>query len=145
MPTAVGKGSDSEQLATDSARAQQRRAHGALVAISLVLFCIQVDFFALNLALPDITRAFRAGPGEVQWTISAYMLSLGSLFIVAGRLGDIFGRRRALLGGIALFCLASAACAAAPSLAVLVACRVIQGAGGGHLSGRDLGAQQRVR
>ncbi len=108
---------------------QGRRAQLALCAISLALFCIQVDFFALNLALPDITRAFRAGPGDVQWTISAYMLALGSLFIVAGRVGDMFGRRRVLLGGIALFTLASAACAAAPSLVVLVACRVIQGAG----------------
>jgi MFS family permease len=65
----------------------------------------------------------------VQWTISAYMLTLGSLFIIAGRIGDIFGRRRVLLGGIAVFGIASAACAVAPNLAVLVAFRVIQGVG----------------
>ncbi|HZO77906.1 MAG TPA: MFS transporter [Solirubrobacteraceae bacterium] len=105
------------------------RARGALIAVSLALFCIQVDFFALNLALPDIGRTFHAGPSELQWSISAYMLSLGSLFIIAGRIGDIFGRRRVLLGGIAVFGLASAACAMAPNLEFLVAFRVIQGTG----------------
>jgi MFS family permease len=106
-----------------------QRARGALIAISLALFCIQLDFFALNLALPDMARGFHVGPRDVQWTISAYMLTLGSLFIIAGRIGDIFGRRRVLLGGIAVFGIASAACALAPNLAVLVACRVLQGVG----------------
>jgi MFS family permease len=106
-----------------------RRARGALIAVALALFCIQLDFFALNLALPDMARGFHVGPRDVQWTISAYMLTLGSLFIIAGRIGDIFGRRRVLLGGIAVFGIASAACALAPSLAVLVACRVLQGVG----------------
>jgi MFS family permease len=100
-----------------------------LVAVSLALFCIQLDFFALNLALPAMARAFHVGASGIQWTVSAYMLSLGSLFIVGGRLGDIFGRRRVLLGGIGVFGLASVACAAAPSLSALVAFRVLQGAG----------------
>jgi MFS family permease len=82
-----------------------------VVAVSVALFCIQVDFFALNLALPDMARSFGVGLRDVQWTLSAYMLSLGSLFILGGRMGDIFGRRRALLGGIATFGVASAACA----------------------------------
>ncbi len=106
-----------------------RRSKGALVAVSLALFCIQLDFFALNLALPAMARAFHVGASGIQWTISAYMLSLGSLFIVGGRLGDIFGRRRLLLWGIGLFGVASVACAVAPSLGALVAFRVLQGAG----------------
>jgi MFS family permease len=105
------------------------RSRGALLAVSLALFCIQVDFFALNLALPAMARAFHVGANGIQWTVSAYMLALGSLFIVGGRLGDIFGRRRVLLGGISLFGLASVACAAAPTLGALVAFRVMQGAG----------------
>lgn len=109
--------------------ASRGRARGALIAVSVALFCIQVDFFALNLVLPDMGRTFHAGPRDVQWTISAYMLALGSLFIVGGRVGDIFGRRRALLAGISVFGIASAACAVAPSLAALVAFRVMQGAG----------------
>jgi MFS family permease len=73
----------------------------------VALFCIQVDFFALNLALPAMSRTFHASARDVQWAISAYLLSLGSLFILAGRIGDIFGRRRALLAGLALFAAAS--------------------------------------
>src|SRR5882762_769610 len=114
-------------MASDASRGD--RSRGALIAVSLALFCIQVDFFALNLALPHMARSFHVGAGEVQWTVSAYMLALGSLFILAGRVGDIFGRRRALLGGIAVFGIASIACAVAPSLEWLVAFRVLQGAG----------------
>ncbi len=61
--------------------------------------------------------------------VSAYMLSVGSLFILAGRVGDIFGRRALLLAGIAIFGGASLVCALAPSLGVLIAARVVQGAG----------------
>jgi MFS family permease len=113
------------------ARPATDRSRGALLAVSLALFCIQVDFFALNLAIPAMARAFHVVAGDVQWTVSAYMLSLGSLFILGGRIGDIFGRRPVLLGGISLFGLTSAACAAAPSLGALVAFRVLQGAGAG--------------
>jgi EmrB/QacA subfamily drug resistance transporter len=107
----------------------ERRATGVVVAISLALFCVNTDFFALNLALPTIGKAFGVGARSVQWTISAYMLSVGSLFILAGRIGDIFGRRPSLLAGIAVFGGASLACAVAPSLGVLIAARVLQGAG----------------
>jgi MFS family permease len=55
------------------------------VAVSLALFCVNTDFFALNLALPTIDKGFGVGARSVQWTISAYMLSVGSLFILAGR------------------------------------------------------------
>jgi MFS family permease len=114
---------------TDRGQAGRDGSRGALLAVSVALFCIQLDFFALNLALPDMARTFHVGVSDAQWTISAYMPSLGSLFILAGRTGDIFGRRRALLCGIALFGAASGACAVAPSLGVLVAFRVLQGAG----------------
>ncbi|MBV9424154.1 MAG: MFS transporter [Solirubrobacterales bacterium] len=102
---------------------------GALIAVSLAMFCIQVDFFALNLVLPSMARGFRVGADDVQWSVSAYMLSLGSLFILGGRLGDIYGRRAALLAGIAAFGAASIGCAIAPSLPALVLFRVLQGAG----------------
>jgi MFS family permease len=107
------------------------RRRGTLAAVSAALFGIQLDFFALNLALPGISHTFAAGAQAVQWTLSGYMLSLGALFIVGGRLGDILGRRSALLAGCALFSGTVIGAALAPSLAVLVAFRVLQGAGAG--------------
>ncbi len=113
--------------ATDSARGAPRRA--VLAAVSLALFCIQLDFFALNLALPDIARSFDASTQAAQWTISAYMLTAGSMFIVGGRLGDLFGRRRALLAGVALFAATSVGAAVSPDLPSLIGCRILQGVG----------------
>lgn len=71
------------------------RQRGTLTAVALAMFCIQLDFFALTLAVPDMARSFAVTAQSVQWALSGYMLSLGSLFIVAGRIGDIVGRRRA--------------------------------------------------
>ncbi|MFD9130746.1 MFS transporter, partial [Kitasatospora sp. NPDC059571] len=102
---------------------------GALTAVSLALFCIQVDFFALNLAIPGIAEELGVGATAAQWTLSAYMLAIGCFFIVGGRLGDVFGRRPVLLAGLALFAGASVGCAAAPGLGLLVAFRIVQGVG----------------
>lgn len=95
------------------------------------MFCIQLDFFALTLALPDMARTFAVTPQSAQWALSGYMLSLGSLFIVAGRVGDIVGRRRAFLTGCILFTATMIGAALAPNLAALVTFRVLQGAGPG--------------
>ena len=110
-------------------RSAGTRAAGLVVAVALALFCVNTDFFALNLALPTIGRTFGVGARSVHWTISAYMLSVGSLLVLAGRIGDIFGRRPSLLAGIGIFAGASLACAVARSLGVLIAARVLQGAG----------------
>ncbi|MFF0062457.1 MFS transporter [Streptomyces sp. NPDC005279] len=106
---------------------------GAFTAVAVALFCIQVDFFALNLAIPGIADEFGVSPSAAQWTLSAYMLALGCFFIVGGRLGDVFGRRGILLVGIALFAAGSVGCALAPRLAVLVAARIVQGIGAGFV------------
>lgn len=101
----------------------------ALLAMSVGVFCIQLDSFALNLALPQIGRDIHAGGDSLQWVISAYLLSTGTLMLGAGRLGDLFGRRRLLVLGLALFGTSSLVCALAPTLPVLVGARVAQGAG----------------
>ncbi|MFJ6787691.1 MFS transporter [Streptomyces angustmyceticus] len=105
-------------------------ARWALVSVALGVFCIQLDSFALNLALPHIKEELGVSNGELQWTVSAYLLSCGTLMLGAGRMSDLFGRRRLLIAGLALFGLASLWCALAPSLPELVAARVAQGAGG---------------
>ncbi|MFE5723134.1 MFS transporter [Streptomyces erythrochromogenes] len=105
------------------------RRKGAFVAVALALFCIQLDFFALNLALPGISAELGVTVSAAQWTLSAYMLAIGCFFIVGGRVGDVFGRRGTLLAGTALFAAGSVGCALAPGLGPLVAARVAQGVG----------------
>ncbi|OHU53464.1 MFS transporter [Mycobacteroides chelonae] len=97
--------------------------------MSVGVFCIQLDAFALNLALPQIGRDLHADSGGLQWVVSAYLLSTGTLMLGAGRLGDLFGRRRLLVLGLTLFGMSSLVCALAPTLPVLVGARVAQGAG----------------
>ncbi|WP_082080458.1 MFS transporter [Williamsia herbipolensis] len=101
----------------------------ALLAVSVGVFCIQLDSFALNLAIPQIGRDLEVSGGGLQWVISAYLLSTGTFMLGAGRLGDLFGRRKLLLLGLTLFGGSSLLCALAPTLPVLVCARIAQGAG----------------
>jgi EmrB/QacA subfamily drug resistance transporter len=82
-----------------------------------------------NVALPTLEEAFDASFAQVQWVVLAYLLAVTTLVVSAGRLGDLVGRRRLLIVGIAAFVGASALCALAPSLALLVAARAVQGTG----------------
>jgi EmrB/QacA subfamily drug resistance transporter len=100
-----------------------------LASISMALFCVQIDYFAVNLALPRMALDLKTTTPDLQWVISVYMLALGAFMVPAGRIGDIFGRRRALLAGVALFGLASALCALAPSATLVIAFRAVQGIG----------------
>ncbi|GAA1769095.1 MFS transporter [Streptomonospora arabica] len=84
-----------------------------------------------QVAAPAIQRGLAAGPGEVQLVLAGYTLTYACLLITAARLGDRYGHRRLFAIGTALFALASAACAFAPTPAVLVAARLVQGAGSG--------------
>jgi MFS family permease len=100
-----------------------------LTAVSIALFCVQIDYFAVNLALPRIAADLHTTATDLQWVLSVYMLTLGAFMVPAGRIGDIFGRRRALLAGITLFAIASVCCALTPDAAVLIAARAGQGLG----------------
>jgi EmrB/QacA subfamily drug resistance transporter len=100
-----------------------------LAAVSMALFCVQIDYFAMNLALPRMAFELHSTATDLQWVISVYMLALGAFMVPAGRIGDIFGRRRALLAGIALFGLSSALCALAPSATLVITFRALQGLG----------------
>jgi MFS family permease len=106
-----------------------RRAGGIFAAVSMALFCVQIDYFAMNLALPRTAADLGSTTTDLQWVISIYMLTLGAFMVPAGRVGDIFGRRRALLAGIALFGVASVLCAVSASAAMVVGFRALQGLG----------------
>jgi EmrB/QacA subfamily drug resistance transporter len=116
---------------TAAADAEQRpqRLGLVLMAAGLAMFIVDLDFFALNLAVPKMATELDTSATNMQWVISGYMLSGGAFLIPGGRLGDILGRRRMLIAGIAIFGGASAACGAAPSPEVLIGFRVIQGIG----------------
>lgn len=88
----------------------------------------------VNVALPDIAAGLDAGTLGVQWIVNSYMLTLASLILIGGALGDRFGRRRVYLLGTGLFAAASVAAAAAPSLALLLAARAAMGVGGALLT-----------
>ncbi|WP_436532651.1 MFS transporter [Actinoplanes sp. HUAS TT8] len=92
-------------------------------------FLITLDISIVNVALPDITRALGGGTTGQQWTIDGYTLLFASLLLFAGNLADRAGAKRALVLGIAVFTLASAACATAAGIGALVAARCGQGAG----------------
>lgn len=82
-----------------------------------------------NVGLPTFVRAFDASFQSVQWVVLSYLLAVTALVVSAGRLGDLFGRRRLMLAGIAMFTASSLACAAAPALWALVVARAGQGLG----------------
>lgn len=101
----------------------------ALAGLALAALLSSLGVSIANVGLPALAQAFGAPFQAVQWVVLAYLVALAALVLGAGRLGDLVGRRRVLLVGLALFAAASLAAALAPSLAMLVAARALQGAG----------------
>ncbi|MER5204010.1 MFS transporter [Streptomyces sp. NPDC002825] len=87
-----------------------------------------IDFFIVNVALPSIDQDLAAGPALLELVVAGYGLAYSVLLVLGGRLGDLFGRRRLFLAGMAAFGLTSLACGLAPDAWTLVAARVAQGA-----------------
>jgi EmrB/QacA subfamily drug resistance transporter len=111
-----------------------------LVVLCAVAFMAQFDLFVANIALPSIGRSFSGqGLGTLSWVLNAYAIVFAAFLVPAGRLADHFGRRRFLLGGVATFTVASAVCAVAPSLLVLVMARAVQALGAAMIVPTSLG------
>lgn len=105
---------------------------GAVIGVILVAsFMDLLDVTIVAVAAPSIQASLGTSPAQLQWVIAAYALSLGAALIPGGRIGDQYGRRRAFLTGLAVFVVASAACALAPTPGVLIATRVVQGLAAG--------------
>ncbi|HSD80112.1 MAG TPA: DHA2 family efflux MFS transporter permease subunit [Solirubrobacteraceae bacterium] len=107
-----------------------RSALRTLLVVSAALFMTSLDNLIVTVALPSIRADLGASIEGLEWTVNAYTLTFAVLLIPAAALGDRFGRRRVFLVGLALFTLASAAAAVAPSTGALVLARALQGAGG---------------
>jgi EmrB/QacA subfamily drug resistance transporter len=109
-----------------------------LVGTCMGLFVLMLDSTVINVALPAIARDLDATTAGLQWVMNAYLLVLAAFVVSAGRLGDIVGRRRVFLVGMAAFAAGSVVAAISDSEETLIAARVLQGLGGSALLGLSL-------
>lgn len=111
-------------------------ASGRWVLLATVLGSglAMLDATVVNIALPTIGKDFGAGLSSLQWVVNAYTLTLAGFLLLGGALGDLFGRRRVFLIGVAWFAGASVLCAIAPGTEALIAARALQGMGAAMLT-----------
>src|ERR1700737_4582834 len=107
----------------------------ALVVICFGQLMIVLDSTIVNVALPSIQRDLRFTPAELTWVVNAYLITYGSLLLLAGRAGDLIGRKKVFLAGVVLFTAASVLSGLAQNSAELVIARFVQGAGGALSAG----------
>jgi EmrB/QacA subfamily drug resistance transporter len=111
-----------------------RRPWTLLILLCAAQFMVILDATIVNVALPSIRRALGFAPTELEWVVTAYVLTTGGLLLLGGRAADLMGRRRVFLAGLTLFTGASLASGLAPDSGMLIASRAAQGAGAALLS-----------
>jgi EmrB/QacA subfamily drug resistance transporter len=119
--------------------AEDRKRWIALYVLCAGMLMIVLDVTVVNVALPSIRDDLGFSQSSLAWVVNAYLISFGGLLLLAGRFGDILGKRSIFLGGLGLFTVASFLCGVAQSQEVLVAARFIQGIGGAMTSAVILG------
>ncbi|MCW2523440.1 MAG: Drug resistance transporter, EmrB/QacA subfamily [Frankiales bacterium] len=119
-----------------SAKAESASDHRwlILVFVSIAQLMVVLDATIVNIALPSAQVDLGFADAQRQWIVTAYALAFGSFLLLGGRVGDLFGRKRTFIAGLAGFALASAIGGAAPSFGVLVAARALQGLAGAMLA-----------
>ncbi|PYC75838.1 MFS transporter [Streptomyces tateyamensis] len=123
-------------------RLKSAQGRWVVLAAALGSGMAMLDGTVVNVALPHIGADLGASLAALQWTVNAYLLTLAGLILLGGSLGDHYGRRRVFVIGICWFALASALCALAPSIGVLIAARALQGIGGALLTPGSLALLQ---
>ncbi len=127
--------SDGEVIAQiPQLRTGSTKGRWVLAATVLGSAMVMLDSTVVNVALPTIGRHLHASLGGLQWTVTAYTLTLAGLILLGGSLGDRLGRRKVFVIGVVWFALASALCGLAPDIGVLIGARVLQGVGGALLT-----------
>jgi EmrB/QacA subfamily drug resistance transporter len=111
----------------------------ALYVLCVGVLMIVLDATVVNVALPSIQEDLGFTQSSLAWVVNAYLIAFGGLLLLAGRIGDLVGRRTVFLAGLGVFTLASLLCGAAQSQEMLVAARFLQGAGGAFTSAVILG------
>src|SRR5256712_12492461 len=118
------------EFASRALHEPNRRRWLALIVVCLAQLMNTLDVTIVNVALPTIQADLHFDQANLTWVVNAYLISFGSFLLLAGRLGDLIGRKRVFLAGVAIFTLASAVCGLAQDQVVLVAARFVQGIGG---------------
>jgi EmrB/QacA subfamily drug resistance transporter len=111
----------------------------ALVVLCVGMLMIVLDVTVVNVALPSIQSDLGFGSSSLAWVVNAYLIAFGGLLLLAGRLGDLLGRRRVFMTGLVVFTAASLICGVSDSQGVLIAARFVQGIGGAMTSAVILG------
>jgi EmrB/QacA subfamily drug resistance transporter len=111
----------------------------ALVVLCVGMLMIVLDVTVVNVALPSIQTDLGFSQSSLAWVVNAYLISFGGLLLLAGRLGDLVGRKQVFMLGLAVFTVASLLCGTAQSQAMLIAARFVQGVGGAMTSAVILG------
>jgi EmrB/QacA subfamily drug resistance transporter len=111
----------------------------ALVVLCVGMLMIVLDVTVVNVALPNIQSDLHFSQSSLAWVVNAYLIAFGGLLLLAGRLGDLLGRRRVFLAGLVVFTTASLVCGLSDSQGMLVAARFVQGIGGAMTSAVILG------
>ncbi len=109
--------------------APESRRWASLFIVCLAQLMIVLDVTIVNVALPSIQRDLHFSQGNLTWVVNAFLVTFGSLLLLAGRLGDLAGRRRVFLTGLTIFTLASLFCGIAPTQGALIGARFLQGIG----------------
>jgi EmrB/QacA subfamily drug resistance transporter len=122
---------DQPRLAdSDLARRREQRRWIALVVLCLGQLMMVLDATIVNVALPSIQRDLHFSQGNLTWVMNGYLITFGGFLLLAGRLGDLVGRKKVFLAGLVLFTAASVLCGVSSSQAMLIAARLLQGIGG---------------
>jgi EmrB/QacA subfamily drug resistance transporter len=111
----------------------------ALYVLCVGMLMIVLDATVVNVALPEIQSDLGFSQSSLAWVVNGYLIAFGGLLLLAGRIGDLLGRKNVFLTGLAVFVAASAACGLAQSQEMLVIARMVQGAGGAFTSAVILG------
>jgi EmrB/QacA subfamily drug resistance transporter len=116
-------------LASPPTPVPERRRWASLIVVCLAQLMIVLDVTIVNVALPAIQHDLRFSPGNLTWVVNAFLVTFGSLLLLAGRLGDLAGRKRVFLVGLTIFTAASLLCGIAPTQGALITARFVQGIG----------------
>jgi len=131
MSTSAGIATEQQSIAHSfSERRRERRRWIALAVLCLGQLMMVLDATIVNVALPSIQRDLDFTQGNLTWVINGYLITFGGLLLLAGRMGDLVGRKRVFLAGLVMFTAASVLCGLAQDQTMLIVARLLQGVGG---------------